>query len=323
MRLAPVLLAVGGLLLAGPACAEPGDAARWLQRIAAAAQKLNFTGTFSYQSGGNAETSRITHIADATGEHERIEVLDGSMRELVRTNDEVKCFLPEEKVVIVESRRHYKTFPALLPSPVSGLEDFYQIRKGEIARVAGFDSQLIVLEPRDAFRYGHLLWAELESGLLLKARTVNERNEQVEQFAFSQVQIGGRIDREALRPKSSVSNSDWRVQNARAVRARTAAGEWTFRAVVPGFKVSADMKRSAARAGQETTHVVFSDGLASISVFIEPAAEAAAAIDGGTFSVGAINGYKRFVGKHQVIVLGEVPQATLMRLADGIEARKR
>lgn len=322
MRLLPALVAAGSLL-AIPALAEPGDALVWVQRIANSAQKLNFTGTFTYQSGNNSETSRITHIVDTSGEHERIEVLDGSLRELVRSNDEVKCFLPEEKVVIIESRRHYKAFPGLLPTAVSGLGEFYHIRKGDVARVAGFDSQLIVLEPKDQLRYGHLLWAELESGLLLKARTINERNEQIEQFAFTQVQIGGRIDREALTPRSNQKNSEWRIQNARAARPGTAGGEWSFRTPLPGFKVSAGMKRRAARAGEETTHIVLSDGLASISVFIEPASDVSTTIENGTFSVGAINGYKRFVGKHLVTVLGEVPAATLTRLGDGIEARRR
>lgn len=104
MRLVPFLITVGGLLTT-PAYADPGDAVSWLQRIAVAAQNLNFTGTFSYQTAAGAETSRITHLFDASGEHERIEALVLSLRELVRSNDEIKCYLPDDKLIIVENRR--------------------------------------------------------------------------------------------------------------------------------------------------------------------------------------------------------------------------
>lgn len=323
MRLALLLIAAGGCL-AVPAHADShGDAAAWLQKMAVAAQKLNYTGTFTYQSGGNSETSRITHVVDEEGEREKLEVLDGSPREVVRTNDEVMCFLPEDKVVIVERRRQYKAFPALLPSSIGSLGEHYQIRKGEAARIAGFDSQLIMLEPRDKLRYGHMLWAETNSGLLLKARMVNEKNEPIEQFAFTQLQIGGTIDRESLKPKYGARGAAWRVQDARASETGPAAGDWVFKAQPSGFRKSAGMKRQAAQAGIETTHFVFSDGLASISVFIEPLGDRQEKAEPATYSAGAINVYKRVVARHLLTVLGEVPPATLKRLGDGIEPRKK
>jgi sigma-E factor negative regulatory protein RseB len=322
MRLAPALFAIGAVMIA-PVHAEQGDAVSWLQRIAVAAQKLNFTGTFSYQSGGNSETSRITHMVDSSGEHEKLEMLDGSPREVVRNNDEVKCYLPEEKMVIVERGKAYKAFPALLPSSVASLAESYELRKGEVARVAGLESQLIVLEPRDTLRYGHMLWADLDTGLLLKARMVNELNEPIEQFAFTQVQIGGNIDPEALKPKASIKDAEWRVQNARVAQPGASGGNWLFKTQLPGFKKSAGMRRQAARLGAETTHIVFSDGLASISVFIETLGDQPESAQPSTFSVGAINVYKRAANKHLFTLLGEVPPATLKRLGDGIEVRRK
>lgn len=322
MRRALACLAVGGLL-AAPALADSQvDAVGWLQKMATAAQKLNYTGIFTYQSGGSAETSRITHLVDAEGEHERLEVLDGSPREVVRSNDEVKCFLPEDKVVIVEKRRQYKGFPALLPPSVQSLGENYQIRKGGTARVAGLDSQLIVLEPKDNLRYGHQLWAETNSGLLLKARMVNDRNEAMEQFTFSQIQIGGVIDRESLRARFATQEGGWNVHNIRTAQT-VAPGDWVFRANLPGFRKTAGMKRQGARRGTETMHFVFSDGLAAISVFIEPIGDRPERADPATYSVGAINVYKRVAGQHLLTVLGEVPLATVKRLGDGIEPRKK
>ncbi len=322
MRSMLMLLALGGALAAPAYGDQHGDALAWLQKMAAAAQKLNYTGTFTYQSGDSSETSRITHLVDASGEQERLEVLDGSPREVVRSNDEVKCFLPDDKVVIVEKRGQHKAFPALLPASVGSLGEHYHIRKGDVSRVAGLDSQLVTLEPKDSLRYGHHLWADIASGLILKARTVNERNETVEQFVFNQLQINGVIDRATLKPKFDAEGKAWRVHNARASQSLSAGGEWLFKTQLPGFKKSAGMRRQARQeGGAETTHFVFTDGLASISVFIEPLMDQKA--EKATYSVGAINVYKRVAGKHLLTVLGEVPMATLMRLGDGMELRKK
>lgn len=322
MRRALALLAFGGVLAAPAYGDQHGDALAWLQKMASAAQKLNYTGTFTYQSGGNSETSRITHLVDAAGEQEKLEVLDGSPREVVRSNDEVKCFLPDDKLVIVEKRGRYKTFPALLPASVSTLGEFYLIRLGDVSRVAGFDSQLILLEPKDTLRYGRHLWAEINSGLILKARTVNERNETIEQFAFTQLQINVPINKEALKPRFAAESTAWRIHNAQASQSLSAGGGWLFKAQLPGFKKSAGMKRQASQGGTaETTHFIFTDGLSSISLFIEPLADRKA--EQATYSVGAINVYKRATENHLLTVLGEVPMATLMRLGDGMELKRK
>lgn len=323
MKHALMLLALGSML-AGPAYGDHhANAIAWLEKMAAAAQKLNYTGTFTYQSGGNSETSRITHIVDPGGEFERLEVLDGSPREILRNNDEVKCYLPDDKMIIIEKRGQHKTFPAILPSSVVNLSEHYQVRLGDVARVAGLDSQLVILEPKDVLRYGHHLWADVNSGLLLKARMINERNETIEQFAFSQLQINGIIDRESLKPRFDAESKNWRVHNARASQSLSAGSEWQFKAQLPGFKKSAGMKRQA-RAGNEgdITHFVFSDGLASISVFIEPLNDRKE-VERSTYSVGAINVYKRVAGKHLLTILGEVPMTSLMRLGDGMEPRRK
>ncbi|MBS3916492.1 MAG: MucB/RseB C-terminal domain-containing protein [Sulfuritalea sp.] len=322
MRRALVLFAVVGVLATSAHGDQHGDSLTWLQNMAAAAKKLNYTGVFIYQNGTSAETSRITHLVDTGGEHEKLEVLDGSPREVVRSNDEVRCFLPDDKVIIVEKRGQIKAFPALLPKSVSSLGDHYLIRKGDVSRIAGFDSQLIVLEPKDNLRYGHQLWADLNSGLILKARTVNERNETIEQFAFTQLQIGGPIDRETLKPKFGKEGKAWRIYNSRASQSLSAGSDWLFKASLPGFNKTAGMKRQTSRGSStETTHFVFTDGLASISVFIEPLGDQK--VENATYSVGSTNVYKRVTGKHLLTVLGEVPAITLVHLGDGMEPRRK
>ena len=135
------LLALAGSMSAAAHAEQPADPVAWLARMVVAARELSYTGTFVYQSGNHTETSRITHVADTSGERELLEVLDGAPREVVRTNDEVKCFLPGEQLVIVERRTQRKSFPARLPESFSSLSEHYSIRMGAMTRIAGLDSR--------------------------------------------------------------------------------------------------------------------------------------------------------------------------------------
>lgn len=308
------------LCLSLPVHAQQQDALYWLGRVVTAAHKLNYTGTFSYRNGGIEETSRITHLVESAGELERLEVLDGSPRELIRNNDEVKCYLPESHTLIIDKRARRRSFPALLPASLSGLTEYYAIRKGALGRVAEHESQIIFLEPKDDLRYGQQLWVDVSSGLLLKIGLMNERNQAIETFAFTQLQIGGNIDREMLKSKFAAQSSKWRIQHVLSNESRAEDGMWQFNVELPGFRKLTGLKRQTRADGTEGLHVVFSDGLAAISVFIEVLPENP---DLGMLSMGAINVYRRAAGEHLLVVMGEVPQATLKKLGDGIEPRKK
>jgi sigma-E factor negative regulatory protein RseB len=162
----------------------------------------------------------------------------------------------------------------------------------------------------------------MNTGLLLKARMVNERNETIEQFAFTQLQIGGHIHPERLKASLAGKAGDWRVHDAKAVAASLDDSGWVFRNEVPGFKKSAGMRRQLPSA-PDVLHFVFSDGLAAVSVFVEPLAAGQTRPEEGMFASGAINIYKRVVGDHLLVVLGEVPPLTLKRIGDGAEPRRR
>lgn len=308
------------LCLSLPSLAQQQDGLSWLGRVIDAAHKLNYSGTFSYRNGAIEETSRITHLVEAGRELERLEVLDGSPREVIRNNDEVRCYLPESHTLIIEKRGQRLSFPALLPASLSGIVEYYFVRKGPRGRVAEHESQIIFLEPKDGLRYGQQLWIDANSGLLLKVALLNEHNQAIETFAFTQLQIGGNIDREALKSRFAGQSGDWRVHYVHSWETRTDDGTWQFNMQLPGFRKQAGMKRQARAAGMESFHVVFSDGLAAISVFIEALPETP---ELGMVSMGAINVYRRAVGAHLLVVMGEVPQATLKKLGDGIELRKK
>src|SRR4051794_39111346 len=185
-----LLLGATGAATAGDT-GSSNDALAWLKKMAAASRQLNYSGTIVYQHRNHVETSRVVHyVNSAGGEFEKLETLDGPPREVIRSNDQVICYLPIAKTVLIEERnRNARNFPALVPEQLGGITESYTIRKGEVDRVAGFDCQWVLLDPRDGMRYGRRFCAELGSGLPLRAQTLNEKNEPLESFAFGQVAL--------------------------------------------------------------------------------------------------------------------------------------
>ena len=317
MRILAVLL----LALAAQAARADGDALSWLQRIHSATEKLSYTGTFVYRSGDQSETSRIVHIVGKRGARERLETLDGQRREIVRSGDEVKCYLPDSMTVKVDKQTDHMVFPKLLPENLQDISEHYEVSTGGIERIAGYDCQSIVLEPKDKMRYGHRLWADTSTGMLLKSQTLDEKNEIVEQFAFTQIAIGGKIDQKQLKSKFLAKSRDWHVENSGAVATSLAASGWTIKPELPGFRKVTEMKRSQG-GSREVGHVVYSDGLAAVSVFIEPVAKKTSLPQPGLSRQGAINIYSRQLDNHLVTVVGEAPAESVKKLAESVEYRK-
>lgn len=310
MRLLPLLL----VLAAGAAQAQTTpEAMALLRKIHQATQKLSYTGTFVYQQGDQAESSRITRIADAAGGVEKLESLDGAPREVVRTRDTVSCYLPDRQMVKVD-RRDARSFPALLPDNLAELARHYVITRGARGRVAGLDCESVWLAPRDELRYGHRLCADAASGMLLKARLVDHNGDMVEQFAFTQIAIGS-VPREKVKPRHAARS--WRVVETAATPANLAESGWILSGDVPGFRKVVEVRRKLRESGS-AGHVVYSDGLAAVSVFIESLAGRSEPVRPGLSNLGAINIVTREVANHVVTVVGEAPAASVQRIADGV-----
>jgi sigma-E factor negative regulatory protein RseB len=301
-------------LAAATAQAQAPDALGWLRRIYEATQKLSYTGTFVYQNASASETSRIARFVDAGGDIEKLEVMDGVPREIVRTKDTVRCYLPDSRVVKVE-RRTERSFPALLPERIGSLARHYDVSLGETRRIAGYDCQAVVLRPKDNLRYGYRLYADVNTGMLLKAVTFDARGDTVEQFMFTQLALG-KVTRDMVKPRNA--GRTWRVEDAAA--APTSLGGWGLSAELPGFHKVAELKRRLGES-KPVGQVVYSDGLAAVSVFIEPM-ERRDAVRTGLASMGAIHIYTREVANHMVTVVGEAPAVSVQRIADAVEYRR-
>lgn len=314
-------LSFAGTATAAADAAESQDGLGWLKKMASASRQLNYTGTFVYRNNNQTETSRIAHFVNAAGgEFERLETLNGPPREVIRTNDQVTCYLPASKTVIVEKRSPRRFPAALLPKQLTGVSDSYTVRKDGTDRVAGFQCQVIVLEPKDKLRYGHYFCAEANTGLPLRARSFNEKSEQLESFAFTQLKIGGNFNRAMVKSRYAAKAKDWKVdRSALPVSEAQADTGWVLANRLPGFRKLTEHKRSMAGRAAAVAHIVYSDGLAAVSVFIEPMPSAKLV---PTLShQGAVNIYTRPVSDHMVTALGEAPAATVMQIANSLEFR--
>jgi len=316
LSVAAWVLVAASAVQAGAEPLPQDDALQILGRIATAAKTLNYNGTFVYQHGQRVETSRIVHFVDTDGEHEKLETLDGPRREIIRNNDEVLCYYPDAKIVRSQKRVVQRSFPALLPETLNSITEYYTVRKGPSERIAGFDSQAIILEPKDGMRYGHKLWAETASGLLLKARTLNEARQVVEQFAFTQLNIGSGVTKEMINPTYQATFPEWRQDRfAQAMLNDTEKG-WTVRNFPPGFRKIMEMRRTKQGGRIVVTHMVYSDGMAAVSIFVE--SKSGRAVNEGLTRQGAINIYRRIVGDKVITVLGEAPARTVMQIGDSV-----
>jgi sigma-E factor negative regulatory protein RseB len=308
------------LVFATPVPAAELDGVGWLTKMANASRKLNYSGTFVYQHSDRIETSRIVHFVNpAGGEFEKLETLDGPAREVIRTNDQVTCYRPDTKTVIIE-KRSARRFPALFPDQLVGVADNYAVNVGDMDRVAGYDCQVIVLVPKDRLRYGHEFCAEAASGLPLRARTVSEKNQPLESFAFTEVRLGGPFSRDQVRSRYAAKSRTWKVDQSSLVLSDVPADTgWTLLNQPAGFRKLTELKRSIAGRTGMVSHIVYSDGLAAISVFIEPLPKPRPVKS--LSHQGAVSIYVRPVADHLVTVLGETPAATVMQVANSLELR--
>jgi len=301
----------GLMVMSGVARAEV--ALDWLNRAAAAAKQLNYSGVYVYHHGEHVEVLRVLHRTDATGEQEKVEVLDGTPRQFLRINNDVYCHLPDGKHVRLERNASRRFFPALLPAQPARLLDYYDARLGGTERVAGRPCQVVTLEPRDGYRYSFNLWLDKQSGLPLKSRIVNENGGVVSMYVFSEIQVGKLPDAQLFRNDLAGK----RIQQASLDKPMGASWHVT---PPPGYEKMQEAMRSLPGKQGPVTHLVFSDGLSVLSMFVEPVNPQMQGLQ-GLSAEGAIGVYARKVDGYNVTTLGEVPSTALIETGNSVRKK--
>ena len=289
-----------------------------LQHAANAAATLNYTGAITYQRRGVAETSRIVHLFENGVEMERITSLDGPPFEVIRVNDELTCYIPDARVMRIEPRTGRQGFPSLLPRQMTTLSQHFSVKKLEIERVAGQDAQVWLFEPNDEFRFWHKLWTELKTGLWLRGRVLDERGAVIEEITFSDVQIGGKISREQVKPTLASSFTNWRIDRAIPLSAQKTDTGWMAKALPTGFvKVRETFMRAFPGRTEPISQLVFSDGLSSVSVYAAPLPVGETAAVGASVQ-GSHQVFSRQSNDQLITAFGEARPATVRAIANAL-----
>ncbi|WP_431191530.1 MucB/RseB C-terminal domain-containing protein [Ottowia testudinis] len=298
--------------------------AEWLVRLQQASRVPSYMGTFVVSSSSGAMSSaRIWHVCEGDVQIERVEALTGVPRSTFRRNDSVMTFLPEARVVKLDRSESSGIFPNLLNLgqgfPTS---DFYAARELGQGRVAGFDADIVLLSPNDEWRFGYRIWSEKQTGLVIKTQTLDRAGKVLEQAAFSELQLGAPVHGEKLRRMMGDTDG---YQVVKAERARTTpdAEGWQLKTAIPGFKPENCYRRSDSKAAP-LVQWIFSDGLATVSLFMEPFDRQRHPSEGSS-SIGATHTLTRRLhdraGDWWVAAVGEVPLVTLQAFLQALQRR--
>lgn len=302
----------------GSKLAEP-SVSEWLLRMNEASRRRSYVGTFVVSSfAGALSSARIWHACEGDVQMERVESLTGAPRAIFRRNDEIMTFLPNSRVVRSEKRDSLGPFPHLLTASENSIPDYYSARRAGSDRVAGYDADVVLLAPRDNLRFGYRIWSEKKSGLVVKLQTLNTEGNVLEQAAFSELQLDAPVRMDKL-AQMMASTDGYRIEKTDVVKTSAAAEGWALKAAVAGFKPMSCYKRPAA---ENTMQWIFSDGLASVSLFVEPYDRQRHVHEGLFAAVGATQTLTQRIQEWWLTAVGEVPPHTLKAFAQSLERRR-
>lgn len=312
-----LLFCLGGLFSSHVAAAD--TVAAWLERMIQASHSLNYTGTFVYQQSGSLQTMQIIHSVDEGGEHERLVSLSGPAREVIREHDKVTCLLPKDSSMVVEHARPPRSFPLIQPALIEPLRQYYEFKELGSDRIAGLKARQIAIIPRDQFRYGQNIWLSEENGLLLRAEVLDEKGEIVEQVMFTSLELHDKISSDMLAPQTKNPGQIVELnQGTESPIPAEGQARWLVTALPPGFRQDVERLHYLPHKSQPVEHHLYTDGLASVSVFIEKADEGESGFLGSS-RMGGVNAYGRRLDGHLATVVGEVPPVTVKQIAESIQ----
>lgn len=305
------------------AAAESKSLNDWLLRVHEAAQTRAYVGTYVVSSGGAMSSARIWHVCEGNQQMERVEMLTGAPRSIFRHNDKVVTFMPDHKVVRTEKRESTGVFPELLQPADGRVADFYKVRPEGVDRVAGLEADVVSLIPKDNIRFGYKVWTEQKRGLVVKLQTLDKEGRVLEQAAFSELQMDAPVKMDKLLQMMGKVDG-YRAEQPVIVKTTASAEGWVLKTPVAGFRPMSCYKRPVSNgtsAQDEPLQWIFSDGLASVSLFLGPFDRQRNDKE-SELSMGATQTMTRQLGPYWLTVMGEVPMSTLKLFADGLERKK-
>lgn len=317
-RLAWITFALGA---AASAIAQ--EPRQWLERMNQALTTRNYDGVFAHWQDGRVEMLRIIH-RNLNGQiTERLASLDGSGREFIRNGAELSCYLPDKRTVLVSHSAQPASLLSSIPAIDKKSAGFYELIDVMRTRVNRRDTRVIAVNPRDEFRYGYRLWIDESTAMPLKTQLCDAHGHVIEQVVFANLELANRIPDAAFRPDVATDGFQW-VRNdptpATSAGMPNLSALWSALRLPPGFRMTVRSAQLLPGAHDPVAHLVFTDGLASVSVFVEsrsapPADQQTVA---GVASVGSASAFTTVIDGHKVTAVGEVPPNTVRFIATSV-----
>jgi len=304
------------------------DVQQWLVRMDQAMASISYRGTLVRMDNGRIDTLRVVHRVDDGGVRERIKALDGPPREVLRENDQIRCLISGQPSVVVDNPFPARIFDGVKHDEIVGPDSVYTARLLGTDRVATRNTRIIEIIPEDRYRYGRRLWLDRETGMLLRSMVFTPEGRIVEKLSFVEIELGASISNRELESDLKNPGQVTRYTAAdRDISGDSAGGKprWLPENLPRGFRLSSVGRDD--RNAERYEHLLFSDGLAHFSIYIEPIGGAFIAED--IEARGAMHIYTGMVDDNRVTVVGEVPAPTVrligrhLRRADATNDRRR
>jgi sigma-E factor negative regulatory protein RseB len=306
------------------------DPREWLEKMNRALATRNYDGTFFHLSEGRVETMRIVHRYKAGRVTERLLSLDGSGREFVRNNDELTCYLPDQRTVLVEPRQDRGPFLGSLPQFGADVNQFYRIELLPASHVLGRAARVIAVNPKDQFRFGYRLWLDENTAMPLKTQLCDSSGQVIEQILFARLDMPENIPDSDLTPAVRTDGMRWVRQGPTRSTASPALSAYRASQLPPGFHLTVAGAQTLGGATVPAAHLVYSDGVATVSVFVEAQPDRKSAAEEpnaqpeppmqGLARVGSGFAFSTVVQGHQVTAVGEVPAQTVEFIAQSVKS---
>ncbi len=305
-------------------CIATDDPWFLLQKTAYAARELNYQGVFVYQNGNQVRSVQITHVNNAGQELARNVVLDvdrksGQAREVFSQGSDILIVHPKNQKMVIEKRRGKNLFPAMFSTNIQAVKASYTARNGPIDMVAGRSAQIVELVPNDAFRYSYKIWADTEFGILLKMEVLDSKNQKLEQIGFNSLSMLNTQDVNWFEPKLDVKKN-YVMEDV--TTANNLSNNWVLTALPAGYIKVDHIAIVVPGKAVNVDQVIISDGIASVSLFIEPLAKGVRPKTGHML-LGSTSICANVIDGHQITVVGEVPVATVMQIAKAVTFKKQ
>ncbi len=316
-RLLMAVIAVNFSILTANVAVANENIPQLLNKMSQTLETGSYRGTFVFMHNGEVDTMRILHGYSSVGVREKLVSLNGDAREVIRDKDTLTCIWPKDKLVVIESARGSHGLPSSLPEDLDELMFHYKLEEKGNSRVAGFSCRKISFIPLDEFRYGHELCVNSSLGMLMESKTMDSSGEVIEKMMFTRFRMLKSVPENLFEPSVELDDFTWKTAKVDLNGELQPDRAWQIQNLPPGFSLQSVTRRLMSASKKPVQHMILTDGLASVSVFISKV-DSQKNTYHGAHNKGVINAYARDLNQHQITVVGEVPKGTVQMIGSSI-----